>query len=68
MQAAMTNQSVQARLRRFLGDRSASSQALYDERLQKAHHIHVPGDDNFRILQHYYGNSRHSVEGSLIDA
>ena len=26
----------------------------YDSKLQKLHHIHVPGDNNHRILQHHY--------------
>jgi hypothetical protein len=29
--------------------------AYYDESLQKAHHIHFPGGDSHRILQHHYG-------------
>jgi hypothetical protein len=55
LKAASANSSVQERLQRFVGDRGSGSQVVYDLTLQRAHHIHVPGDDNFRILQHYYG-------------
>eukprot|EP00597_Dinobryon_sp_UTEXLB2267_P001157 CAMPEP_0170072120 /NCGR_PEP_ID=MMETSP0019_2-20121128/9840_1 /TAXON_ID=98059 /ORGANISM="Dinobryon sp., Strain UTEXLB2267" /LENGTH=557 /DNA_ID=CAMNT_0010280937 /DNA_START=182 /DNA_END=1855 /DNA_ORIENTATION=+ len=54
MKRALQNASVLARLARFEGDRGAGSRALYDSRLQQAHHIHIPGDDAFRILQHHY--------------
>lgn len=47
--------SVQARLKRFVGDRGTGGQEVYGAKLQAAHHIHVPGDDNYRILQHHYG-------------
>jgi hypothetical protein len=45
----------QQRLKAFRGqgfnDRTA---VYYDETLQKAHHIHFPGDNKHRLLQHYY--------------
>jgi hypothetical protein len=47
----------QARLKRFVGDRGTGGQEVYGAKLQAAHHIHVPGDDNYRILQHHYGRS-----------
>jgi GDP-fucose protein O-fucosyltransferase len=40
-----------ARLKRFGGERQP---VFYDEVMQKAHHIHFPGDDNHRLLQHHY--------------
>ena len=49
--------SIQARLKRFVGDRGTGAQEVYGAQLQAAHHIHVPGDDNYRILQHHYGRS-----------
>eukprot|EP01036_Dinobryon_divergens_P026489 gene26490-35150_t len=54
MKAALANATVQARLKRFVGDRGTGGQEVYGAKLQAAHHIHVPGDDNYRILQHHY--------------
>jgi hypothetical protein len=43
---------VEARMRRFGGgDRRA---VYYEEKYQKAHHLHFPGSQQYRILQHYY--------------
>ena len=43
--------AVQARLKKFGGERMP---VFYDGEMQKAHHIHFPGDDNHRLLQHHY--------------
>ena len=39
------------RMKEFTGERPL---VFYDEIMQNAHHIHFPGDDNHRILQHHY--------------
>lgn len=49
---AGVNRSVLMRLREFGGDRSP---VFYDKKLQAAHHIHFPANQNHRILQHHYG-------------
>jgi hypothetical protein len=45
---------VQKRFKEFANNRQAQ---YYDEKLQKAHHIHIRGDAEHRVLQHHYGNS-----------
>ena len=52
------NDKVIERLRIFGGERfnQSDKQMTYDRRLQEAHHIHIRGDDAYRILQHHYGN------------
>ena len=40
------------RLVKFAGQRSP---IFYDETLQNAHHIHIRGDSDYRVLQHHYG-------------
>jgi len=42
---------MKQRLAAFGGDRSP---VFYDEVHQKAHHLHFPGDDTHRLLQHHY--------------
>ena len=39
------------RMKEFTGERPL---VFYDETMQNSHHIHFPGDDNHRILQHHY--------------
>lgn len=45
------DEAVKTRLTNFLNGRSP---IYYDEKLQSAHHIHVPGDAEHRLLQHHY--------------
>jgi GDP-fucose protein O-fucosyltransferase len=40
------------RMQAFSGGRQP---VFYDDKLQKAHHIHFPADGEHRILQHHYG-------------
>lgn len=46
------NERVKAFRGQGFNDREA---VYYDEKLQKAHHIHFPSEDDHRILQHHYG-------------
>ena len=46
---------VKERMKRFAGDRWSRKPIFYDEELQSAHHVHFPGRDKFRVLQHHYG-------------
>ena len=43
---------VAERMGVFANQRSAM---FYDRALQEAHHIHIPGDANHRLIQHFYG-------------
>jgi hypothetical protein len=43
---------VLERMKRFGGDRSP---VFYETALREAHHLHVPGRDKYRLLQHHYG-------------
>ena len=47
------SEKTKKRLTAFGGERS---HVVYDYPLQKAHHIHIRGDDHFRVLQHHYGS------------
>jgi hypothetical protein len=49
---ANQNATILDRLKSFGGDRSP---VFYDDKLQKAHHIHFPAREHHRILQHHYG-------------
>jgi hypothetical protein len=52
------------RLKEFGGDRQA---VYYDQSLQQAHHIHFPGGQEYRLLQHHYGNGFYiSINISII--
>jgi hypothetical protein len=51
---ASKNSTISDRLKRFGGDRSP---VFYDDKLQKAHHIHFPAREQHRVLQHHYGES-----------
>ena len=46
------NPAAQKRLETFAFGRAA---VYYDEALQKAHHIHIPGHEQYRLLMHHYG-------------
>ena len=46
---------VLERMKRFGGDRFSRKPIYYDEGLQKHHHIHFPGREHHRVLQHHYG-------------
>lgn len=41
------------RLKAFGGERTP---VFYDDKLQRAHHIHFPADGSHRLLQHHYGS------------
>jgi len=43
------------RLKEFSGDRFGRDPIFYNGSMQEAHHIHIPGDSNHRVLQHHYG-------------
>lgn len=45
---------VVSRLKIFTGDRFQRQPIFYDELLQNAHHVHVPGHGEHRLLQHHY--------------
>jgi hypothetical protein len=51
--SSFNNASVMQRLTAFGGDRKP---LFYDSTLQKAHHIHIRGDGQYRVLQHHYGS------------
>jgi len=52
LQKALLNQtSIKERFTHFLDGREP---LYYDQELQDAHHIHLPGDSKYRILQHFY--------------
>ena len=42
---------AKGRLEKFMGGRQ---HVYYDDKLQKAHHIHFPADGDHRVLQHHY--------------
>jgi hypothetical protein len=46
--------NVHKRFKSFANDRQA---VFYDAKLQRAHHIHIRGDEHYRVLQHHYGNT-----------
>lgn len=46
------------RMKRFGGDRWSRKPIFYEEHLQVAHHLHFPGRDHFRVLQHHYGKTQ----------
>jgi len=50
----LRDSAVRARYEAFGGDRIARGTICYDEQLQRAHHIHFPGFQKHRILQHHY--------------
>lgn len=52
MKQALQDPKTAERMKTFGGDRSP---VYYDEKLQKAHHIHYPGGEHYRLLQHHYG-------------
>ena len=60
MVKSLQNERVLQRLRIFSGERfnNSAKQMTYNRRLQEAHHIHIRGDDAYRILQHHYGKSK----------
>ena len=45
------DEKTKARMAKFGGGREP---VFYNENLQKAHHIHIPGGGDHRILQHHY--------------
>jgi len=47
----ITSGRNKARLKEFADGRQP---VYYDKKLQRQHHIHVPGDSEHRILQHHY--------------
>lgn len=51
---AKDDADVAQRMKAFGGDRSP---VFYDQKLQRAHHIHFPGGEHYRLLQHHYGNA-----------
>lgn len=51
MKAALQNPATAERLKTFGGDRQP---VYYDAKLQNAHHIHFPGGEQYRLLQHHY--------------
>lgn len=52
MKQALQDPKTAERMKTFGGDRSP---VYYDEKLQKTHHIHFPGGEHYRLLQHHYG-------------
>jgi len=50
------NESVMKRMKIFGGDRYGNTKKhlIYSQELQDAHHIHIRGDEENRILQHHY--------------
>jgi hypothetical protein len=48
----LTDAKTLSRIAAFGGKRTRMH---YDERLQQAHHIHFPGREKYRVLQHHYG-------------
>ena len=57
MTRSRQNDSVMKRLELFGGDRFGNEKKslVYSRQLQDAHHIHIRGDEDNRILQHHYG-------------
>jgi hypothetical protein len=53
LKESLKNESVRKRLEIFAQQRT--SKFTYDQKLVDAHHIHIRGDENYRILQHHYG-------------
>lgn len=57
---------IAARMKRFSDGRGA---VFYDKGLRNAHHIHFPGQEQYRLLQHHYGKKvvvRHAAWNHLI--
>lgn len=55
---ALADPQVKKRMIEFGGD-DGRVPIFYDEQLQQAHHIHIRGDGEFRVLQHHYGIDTH---------
>ena len=52
LQEITKNATISHRLKQFGGERSP---VFYDDTLQRAHHIHFPAREHYRLLQHHYG-------------
>jgi hypothetical protein len=64
MSTALTNPAIAKRMKEFGGDRSP---VYYDNNLMNAHHIHFPGYEHYRLLQHHYGECTTRFNRLLID-
>lgn len=52
MKTALQDPATAERMKTFGGGRQP---VYYDAKLQNAHHIHFPGGEHYRLLQHHYG-------------